>query len=109
MKCVGSASQLQTAFDDFNQYHGPLPVPSLDGFVGLGKLIRQAIGICFLLHTIVAFSQFILADTEYVIFIFLKKSVSHFSPKTTAWSFAKARSGQPGEIDRFQSMFSWLV
>jgi hypothetical protein len=74
MKCVGSASQLQTAFDAFNQYHGPLPVPSLDGFVGLGKLIRQAIGICFLLHVIVAFSQFILADTEYVIFIFLKTS-----------------------------------
>lgn len=48
LKCVGSVSQLQTAFDAFNEYHGPLPVPSLDGFVGLGKLIRQAIGIHFL-------------------------------------------------------------
>lgn len=45
MKCVGSASQLATAFDAFNEYHGPLPVPTFDAFVGLGKLIRQAIGI----------------------------------------------------------------
>ena len=47
MKCVGSASQLQTAFDAFNDYHGPLPVPSLDGFIGFGKLIQQAIGMLF--------------------------------------------------------------
>lgn len=48
MKCIGSESQLATAFDAFNEYHGSLPIPSLDAFVGLGKLIRQAIGICFL-------------------------------------------------------------
>lgn len=47
MKCIGSESQLATAFDAFNEYHGPLPIPSLDAFVGLGKLIRQAIGIFF--------------------------------------------------------------
>lgn len=69
MKCVGSASQLQTAFDAFNQYHGPLPVPSLDGFIGLGKLVQQAIGIYFLIHVIVAFLSLFLTDTEYVIFI----------------------------------------
>ena len=47
-KCVGSASQLTTALEAFNSYHGPLPVPSLDAFVGLGKLIRQVIGMVLL-------------------------------------------------------------
>ena len=71
MKCVGSASQLQTAFDAFNQYHGPLPVPSLDGFVGLGKLIQRTIGTDFLIHIFVAFLSLVLissyiSDAEYV-------------------------------------------
>ena len=47
-KCVGSASQLTTALNAFNAYHGPLPVPSLDAFVGLGKWIRQVIGMIHL-------------------------------------------------------------
>lgn len=57
MKCVGSASQIVTAFDAFNDYHGPLPVPTFDAFVELGKLIRQAIGMsCFLFLSFIPFS-----------------------------------------------------
>jgi hypothetical protein len=43
MKCLDSAPQLATAFNAFDEYHGPLPVPSLDGFLRLGKLLRQAL------------------------------------------------------------------
>ena len=43
MKCVSSASQLSTAFSAFDEYHGPLPIPSLDAFVGLGKLLRHTL------------------------------------------------------------------
>ncbi|KAL3693440.1 hypothetical protein R1sor_007091 [Riccia sorocarpa] len=42
-KCVDTAQEIISAIDLINQYNGPLPVPRLDTFVSVHKLIKRAL------------------------------------------------------------------
>lgn len=47
-KCIDSATQITTLLQAYRDYHGPLPVPTLNAFIALGKLIQETLGRCFL-------------------------------------------------------------
>jgi hypothetical protein len=48
LKCMDTGTQVSNALQIFSQYHGPLPIPTFDGFVALHKLIRKVLGMLFL-------------------------------------------------------------
>lgn len=48
LKCMDTGTQVSNALNTFSQYHGPLPIPTFDGFVALHKLIQKVLGMLFL-------------------------------------------------------------
>jgi hypothetical protein len=43
LKCMDTGTQVSNALNTFSQYHGPLPIPTFDGFVALHKLIQKVL------------------------------------------------------------------